>query len=96
MKHKKSVLIYDTTLRDGNQAVGINLSLSDKLRIAERLSDLGFHYIEGGWPNPTNETDKEFYKRIAQKKLKAQNSCFRLHAQAGNPLFEGRPSSSRW
>jgi len=76
MATKQKVLIYDTTLRDGNQAVGINLSLSDKLRIAERLSELGFHYVEGGWPNPTNETDNEFYKQVKKKLLKAKIAAF--------------------
>ena len=85
MKQKKSVSIYDTTLRDGNQAVGINLSLSDKLRIAERLSNLGFHYIEGGWPNPSNETDNEFYKRVAHRKLKAKIAAFGSTRRPGNP-----------
>ena len=85
MKQKKSVSIYDTTLRDGNQAVGINLSLSDKLRIAERLSNLGFHYIEGGWPNPSNETDNEFYKQVAHRKLKAKIAAFGSTRRPGNP-----------
>ncbi|HEX7510386.1 MAG TPA: hypothetical protein VF335_03745, partial [Chitinivibrionales bacterium] len=85
MSSKKTMAIYDTTLRDGNQAVGINLSLSDKLRIAERLSDLGFHYIEGGWPNPTNETDNEFYRRIAKIKLRAKIAAFGSTRRPGNP-----------
>jgi 2-isopropylmalate synthase len=85
MTSKKSVSIYDTTLRDGNQAVGINLSLSDKLRIAERLSELGFHYIEGGWPNPTNETDNEFFKQIKKKTLKAKIAAFGSTRRPGNP-----------
>jgi 2-isopropylmalate synthase len=76
MTIKQKVLIYDTTLRDGNQAVGINLSLIDKLRIAERLSELGFHYVEGGWPNPTNETDNEFYKQVKKKRLRAKIAAF--------------------
>ena len=46
----KDVLIYDTTLRDGTQGEKINFSAEEKLRIARRLDDMGFHYIEGGWP----------------------------------------------
>jgi 2-isopropylmalate synthase len=76
MTNKKAISIYDTTLRDGNQGVGINLSLSDKLRIAERLDELGVHYIEGGWPNPTNGTDKEFFKQIKKKNIKAKIAAF--------------------
>jgi 2-isopropylmalate synthase len=85
MQIKKSFSIYDTTLRDGNQAVGINLSLSDKLRIAQRLSELGFHYIEGGWPNPTNETDNEFYRRVRPMNLRAKIAAFSSTRRPGNP-----------
>ncbi len=62
------VKIYDTTLRDGNQARGISLSLGDKLRIAHKLDELGVHYIEGGWPNPTSTTDVQFFKEIQKEK----------------------------
>ena len=62
--------IYDTTLRDGNQARGISLSLEDKIRIARKLDEAGIHYIEGGWPNPTSPTDVKFFERIRSEKLK--------------------------
>lgn len=75
-KDKAAVSLYDTTLRDGNQALGISFSLSDKIRIAEKLDELGMHYIEGGWPNPTNPTDTEFYNKILKKKLKAKIAVF--------------------
>ena len=42
--------VYDTTLRDGAQQEGLNLSVSDKLAIAGLLDDLGVDFIEGGWP----------------------------------------------
>jgi 2-isopropylmalate synthase len=67
MKH--NVKIYDTTLRDGNQARGISLSIEDKIRIALKLDELGIHYIEGGWPNPTSPTDVLFFQRIKKEKL---------------------------
>ncbi len=54
--------IYDTTLRDGSQQEGISLTVSDKLRIASLLDDLGVGYIEGGWPG-ANPKDDEFFKR---------------------------------
>ncbi|MDR2463982.1 MAG: citramalate synthase [Verrucomicrobiales bacterium] len=54
------VTIYDTTLRDGSQGEGINFSLADKLKIAERLAHFGVHYIEGGWPG-SNEKDIAFF-----------------------------------
>jgi 2-isopropylmalate synthase len=61
----KSVSIYDTTLRDGSQAKGISFSLDDKLAVARKLDEFGVDYIEGGWPNPTNPLDVEFFRRAA-------------------------------
>lgn len=63
----RQVEIYDTTLRDGAQAEGINFSLADKLRIAERLDQFGIHYIEGGWPG-SNPKDLEFFRQAARRK----------------------------
>jgi 2-isopropylmalate synthase len=75
-KSSQKVALYDTTLRDGNQGLGIHLSLSDKLRITEKLDDLGVHYIEGGWPNHTNTVDVEYYRRVRKLKLKAKIAAF--------------------
>ncbi len=54
--------IYDTTLRDGTQGEGVSLSLEDKLRIATRLDDQGFDFIEGGYPM-SNPKDSEFFRQ---------------------------------
>jgi 2-isopropylmalate synthase len=59
----RQVKIYDTTLRDGTQAEDFNLSLADKIRIAQKLAQLGIHYIEGGWPG-SNPKDKDFFAEI--------------------------------
>jgi 2-isopropylmalate synthase len=75
MKNKK-IFLYDTTLRDGNQGLGIHLSLSDKLRITAKLDTLGIHYIEGGWPNPTNAIDIAYYREVRKLKLKAKIAVF--------------------
>jgi 2-isopropylmalate synthase len=56
--------VYDTTLRDGAQQEGLNLSVADKLSIARQLDDLGVGYIEGGWPG-ANPKDTEFFRRAA-------------------------------
>ncbi|MEO7069781.1 MAG: citramalate synthase [Nostocoides sp.] len=56
--------VYDTTLRDGAQQEGLNLSVADKLAIAAHLDDLGVGFIEGGWPG-ANPKDTEFFARAA-------------------------------
>ncbi len=65
----KDVLIYDTTLRDGCQAEDISFTLEDKLRIAEKLEELGVDYIEGGYPG-SNPRDADFFKQVKKLKLK--------------------------
>ena len=60
---KTPILIYDTTLRDGTQGGGMSLSVEDKLQIAQRLDELHFDYIEGGWPG-SNPKDIEFFHRL--------------------------------
>jgi len=54
--------LFDTTLRDGTQGEGINLSVEDKLRIAHRLDEFGIDIMEGGWPG-SNPRDEEFFER---------------------------------
>src|SRR5919112_310934 len=58
--------VYDTTLRDGAQQEGLNLSVADKLSIAKQLDGLGVGYIEGGWPG-ANPKDTEFFRRARQE-----------------------------
>ena len=69
MKLKPEVEIYDTTLRDGSQGEGVNFSVADKLRIAEKLDAFGIHYIEGGWPG-SNPKDIEFFQQARKRKWK--------------------------
>lgn len=65
----KTVTLYDTTLRDGTQAEGINFSSADKLLIAKKLDEFGIHYIEGGWPG-SNPKDIEFFNQLPRLQLK--------------------------
>jgi 2-isopropylmalate synthase len=75
--------IYDTTLRDGAQQEGLNLSVHDKLAIARHLDDLGVGFIEGGWPG-ANPKDTEFFKR-AQTELKLKNATFMAFGATRRP-----------
>ena len=80
---KPDVEIYDTTLRDGTQGEGINLSVADKLRIAERLDAFGIHYIEGGWPG-SNPRDLEFFRQAARRKWRnARIAAFSMTRRKG-------------
>ncbi|MFW6178912.1 MAG: citramalate synthase, partial [Desulfohalobiaceae bacterium] len=63
------ISIYDTTLRDGTQAEDLHLSTEDKIRISQKLDDLGLDYIEGGWPG-SNPTDELFFQEIQNYALK--------------------------
>jgi 2-isopropylmalate synthase len=69
-----TVQIYDTTLRDGAQGEGVNFSLQDKVLIAHRLDELGFDFVEGGFPL-SNPKDAEFFQRIAKEPLKHSRVC---------------------
>ncbi|HSN12512.1 MAG TPA: citramalate synthase [Propionibacteriaceae bacterium] len=57
--------VFDTTLRDGAQQEGLRLSVSDKLRIATLLDELGVTFIEGGWPG-ANPNDTAFFAEAAK------------------------------
>jgi 2-isopropylmalate synthase len=63
------IQIYDTTLRDGTQSEGFTLSGNDKIRIAQKLDDIGVAFIEGGWPG-SNPKDVEFFERARDMKWK--------------------------
>jgi 2-isopropylmalate synthase len=80
---KPQVEIYDTTLRDGSQGEGINFSVADKLRIAEKLDTFGVHYIEGGWPG-SNPKDLEFFAQAARRKWRnAKIAAFSMTRRKG-------------
>ena len=88
MMKRSDVLIYDTTLRDGTQGEKINFSAEEKLRIAQRLDDMGFHYIEGGWPG-SNPKDARFFElakhtRFKHARLSAFGSTRKPHIRSEN------------
>ncbi|MEI7811176.1 MAG: citramalate synthase [Ignavibacteria bacterium] len=70
----QSIEVFDTTLRDGTQSEGINISVQDKLRIAQRLDEFGIDVIEGGWPG-SNPRDEEFFRLAKQNGLKRAQLC---------------------
>lgn len=78
--------IYDTTLRDGSQGEGVNFSVQDKLRIAEKLDSFGIHYIEGGWPG-SNPKDMEFFQLAKRRGFRnAQLAAFSMTRRKNTPV----------
>lgn len=65
----ESILLYDTTLRDGTQGEKINFTALDKLKIAKQLDDLGIHFVEGGWPG-ANDKDRDFFESAKNEVFK--------------------------
>lgn len=87
--------VFDTTLRDGAQREGINLTVSDKLTIARHLDDFGVGFIEGGWPG-ANPRDTEFFAR-AQQEIDFRHAelvAFGATHAAAHP-GGGRPAAQR-
>ena len=79
-----SLEIYDTTLRDGAQAEDVSFSVDDKIRIAQKLDELGIHFIEGGWPG-ANPRDIEFFQMVKTIPLQyAKIVAFGSTRKAGN------------
>jgi 2-isopropylmalate synthase len=64
----RSLLLYDTTLRDGMQREGLSVSVGEKVRIAVRVADLGVQVIEGGFPG-SNPKDEEFFQKLQREDL---------------------------
>ena len=81
--------VYDTTLRDGAQQEGMNLSVADKLAIAPLLDELGVGFIEGGWPGAIPK-DTEFFQ-VAAKELELTNAvlaAFGATRKAGGRAYD--------
>ena len=62
---KEKILIFDTTLRDGEQTPGANLNVSEKLQIAHQLEKLGVDIIEAGFPR-TSQGDMEAVRAVSR------------------------------
>src|SRR5947199_6230913 len=82
----RPVEIYDTTLRDGAQAEDVSFSAEDKVMVAQKLDELGAHFIEGGWPG-ANPKDIDFFRMIKTVPLKqAKVVAFGSTRRATNPV----------
>jgi 2-isopropylmalate synthase len=77
---KERLYLYDTTLRDGAQTLGVDFSLEDKRVIAEKLDALAIDYVEAGYPG-ANPVDTAFFE--APPRLKAKLTAFGMTKRAG-------------
>jgi len=74
-KPPKQVRIHDITLRDGEQQAGITFTKDDKIRIAEKLAEVGVHRIEAGMP-ATSPADEAALREIVKRNLGPEIFCF--------------------
>lgn len=77
----KRVYLYDCTLRDGAQTLGVDFSVLDKNVVARELDRIGIDYIEGGWPG-ANLTDDEFFAK-PPKLERSRLTAFGMTRRAG-------------
>jgi len=71
----KRLKIHDVTLRDGEQQAGIVFTKDDKIRIAEKLAEVGVHRIETGMP-AVSPMDEQAIKEIVKRNLGPEIFCF--------------------
>ena len=69
----KKIIIYDTTLRDGMQGLGVNFSLKDKIEITEKLDEMKVDYIEGGFPMASDK-EAAFFEEFRKKTIKIRKT----------------------
>src|SRR5262245_51767828 len=94
---KERLYLFDTTLRDGAQTMGVDFSVEDKRRIAAVLDEPGVDYIEGGYPG-ANPTDTELFASRPPLK-RATFTAFGMTKRAGrsasnDPGFQALVQSS--
>jgi 2-isopropylmalate synthase len=78
---RERLYLFDTTLRDGAQTMGVDFSVEDKRQIAMALDSLGLDYIEGGWPG-ANPTDTAFFAEPPSLKT-ARFTAFGMTKRSG-------------
>ncbi len=69
MPDRGYIVLFDTTLRDGGQTRGVHFSVEDKIKLTCALDEMGFEYIEGGWPG-SNPKDIRYFEEMKKIPLK--------------------------
>jgi len=81
LKLPEKLVIYDSTLRDGEQMPGVHFTPEQKLEIAMKLDEVGVHQIEAGYP-AVSEDEKRAVKTIAEAGLNADILCLSRTTQS--------------
>jgi len=80
-KLPEKIIIYDSTLRDGEQMPGVHFTPDQKVAIATKLAEIGVHQIEAGFPAVSDE-EKRTVKKIAGLGLSSEVICLARTLQA--------------
>jgi 2-isopropylmalate synthase len=91
------VYIFDTTLRDGEQAPGCSMTVTEKVRLAHRLADLGVDILEAGFPI-ASEGDFEAVRAVGREvdvKVAALARCTPLDVERAAKALEGARGPAR-
>ena len=83
---REKVILFDTTLRDGQQTQGVDFSVQDKVNIANALDNIGIDYIEGGWLVGANPTDTKFFENKSNFS-NAKFTAFGMTKRLEDPLI---------
>ena len=77
---KERIYLYDTTLRDGSQTMGVLFGPEEKKKLTIKLDELGIDYVEGGFPG-SNKTDQQYFQNLVPTKF-AKISAFGMTKRA--------------
>src|SRR5438105_15758108 len=86
----RRIELYDTTLRDGAQRVGLSYTIEDRVPILHKLDEIGFPFVEGGWPG-ANPRDTEFFRIASRERLRhATLAAFGMTRRASERAGDSR------
>ena len=91
--NSRRIVIFDTTLRDGEQSPGASMNLAEKMEVAQALLDLGVDVIEAGFPI-ASPGDFEAVREIARRPRRARSAAWPA-ASRRTSTAPGRPSGRR-
>ena len=97
MNKSDKVIIFDTTLRDGEQSAGAGLTVEEKLRIAHQLNKLGVDVIEAGFAG-SSQGDFDAVIGFVKNNISSKDSSGQTYDDSGSPNtdYGGYNPSEGW